>query len=395
MVTFFVLLGLSIVAPILPEYASEFHVNYTLVGLVVSAFAIARMFFDLPTGFLARQYNKKIILIIGLSLVSSSSILAGFAPNYIVLFIARIIEGMGSAIYVTTASVYLAQIATPERRGSLMSVYFGFLLLGTIFGPTLGGFVASSWGIRAPFHVYAILTAIGIIPTLILPTVPNMNKESSLKLKDFFHGAFNTLKDYNFLLVLPAIFATFFLRTGVRSTLVPLYGTTNVGLSESDIGILLTFSGLATAATMVPIGKISDRIGRKNPLLLSLFFTAPFVIWIPFISKFSTFSIAMLLYGAFTGLSGPMTAYITDISNSDKIELYMGMYRLIGDIGFVIGPLLLGLIADYTTIPIMIGTIKVDLVSWIPFLIASIVLIVSALILIKAPNPKPSERLNK
>ena len=336
--TFFVLLGLSIIAPILPEYASEFHVNYTLIGLVISAFAIARMFFDLPTGVFARQFNKKIILIIGLILVSSSSILAGLAPNYIILFIARIIEGTGSAIYVTTASIYLAQIATPERRGTLMSVYFGFLLLGTIFGPTLGGFVASSWGIRAPFFVYALLTSIGIIPTLILPKVPNMNKEKSLNFPDFFKGAAKTLIDYDFLLILPAIFATFFLRTGVRSTLVPLYGTINVGLSEGDIGILLTFAGLATAATMVPIGKISDRIGRKYPLLISLFFTVPFVIWIPFIANFSVFSIDMILYGAFTGLSGPLTAYITDIAKSDKIELYMGMYRLIGDIGFVIGP---------------------------------------------------------
>jgi len=390
-VTFFVLLGLSIIAPILPEYASEFHVNYTLIGLVISAFAIARMFFDLPTGVFARQFNKKIILIIGLILVSSSSILAGLAPNYIILFIARIIEGTGSAIYVTTASIYLAQIATPERRGTLMSVYFGFLLLGTIFGPTLGGFVASSWGIRAPFFVYALLTSIGIIPTLILPKVPNMNKEKSLNFPDFFKGAAKTLIDYDFLLILPAIFATFFLRTGVRSTLVPLYGTINVGLSEGDIGILLTFAGLATAATMVPIGKISDRIGRKYPLLISLFFTVPFVIWIPFIANFSVFSIDMILYGAFTGLSGPLTAYITDIAKSDKIELYMGMYRLIGDIGFVIGPLLLGLVADYTTIPKTVGSITIDLVSWIPFVIASLVLIVAAVILLRAPNPRPSK----
>ncbi len=389
--TFFVLLGLSIIAPILPEYASEFHVNYTLIGLVISAFAIARMFFDLPTGVFARQFNKKIILIIGLILVSSSSILAGLAPNYIILFIARIIEGTGSAIYVTTASIYLAQIATPERRGTLMSVYFGFLLLGTIFGPTLGGFVASSWGIRAPFFVYALLTSIGIIPTLILPKVPNMNKEKSLNFPDFFKGAAKTLIDYDFLLILPAIFATFFLRTGVRSTLVPLYGTINVGLSEGDIGILLTFAGLATAATMVPIGKISDRIGRKYPLLISLFFTVPFVIWIPFIANFSVFSIDMILYGAFTGLSGPLTAYITDIAKSDKIELYMGMYRLIGDIGFVIGPLLLGLVADYTTIPKTVGSITIDLVSWIPFVIASLVLIVAAVILLRAPNPRPSK----
>lgn len=361
--------------------------NYTLVGLIISAFAFARMIVDLPAGLLARQYNKKKILIIGLSLISSSSILAGFAPNYITLFIARIIEGTGSAIYVTTASVYIAQIATPERRGGLMSVYSGFLLLGAIFGPSLGGFLATMFGIHAPFFAYAIVTAIGIIPTVLLQKVPNKNKKDTVRLLPFFKGAFKTLLDRNFLLVLPAIFTLFFIRTGVRSTLVPLFGINDLGLNEADIGILLTFSGITTALTMVPIGKISDRTGRKYPLLFSLLLTAPIVIWLPFISKYSMLSINMLLYGAFVGLSGPIVAYVTDVSKSDKLETYMGMYRLIGDIGFVIGPILMGLIADYTEIPKVVGSSTIDLVTWVPFVVAGIIMFIAAIILIKAPNP--------
>jgi len=111
LVTFLVLLGLSMVAPILPAYAESFQVSYTLVGFVISSFAITRMAFDMPAGLLSRKLDKTKIMISGLLLLSVSSILAGFAPNYITLIIARMIEGAGSALYVTTTLLkYLDRI---------------------------------------------------------------------------------------------------------------------------------------------------------------------------------------------------------------------------------------------------------------------------------------------
>jgi DHA1 family multidrug resistance protein-like MFS transporter len=379
--SFLVLLGMSLIAPILPFYAETFNVNYTLIGLVVSAFGIGRILLDLPTGFLAKKYRKKMIMIMGLTLVSFSSFLAGFAPNYGILLLARFIEGIGSALYVTTATVYLALVASPERRGRLMSIYSGFILLGTIFGPSFGGIIANFYGIRAPFHVYAIVTAIGIIPTLILPRIENSN-EDDFKFKELTRNAGKSLLNPNFLLILPAIFTLFFIRTGVRSTLVPLYSENNLKLSVIEVGLLLTLAGLATASTMVPIGNISDRIGRRNPLILSLLLSIPFILWIPFTKDIVTLAICLAFYGALIGLSGPIAAYVTDVSPPDQIEIYMGMYRTIGDIGFVIGPILMGYIADVTS-P------SGNLVEWPPFFVAMIIMLISGLILLKAPNTIP------
>ncbi|MFX1339238.1 MAG: MFS transporter [Promethearchaeota archaeon] len=382
--SFLVLLGMSLIAPILPFYAETFNVNYTLIGLAVSAFGIGRILLDMPTGFLAKKYRKKFIMIMGLTLVSFSSFLAGFAPNFWILLLARFIEGIGSALYVTTATVYLALVASPERRGRLMSIYSGFLLLGTIFGPSFGGILAYFFGIRAPFHAYAIVAAIGIIPTLMLPQIGSPNKDDS-RFKDMTRNAGKSLLDRNFLLILPAIFTLFFIRTGVRSTLVPLYSENNLKLSVFEVGLLLTIAGLATAATMVPIGNISDRIGRRNPLILSLLLAIPFVLWIPFTEDIFTLALCIIFYGALIGLSGPISAYVTDVSPPDQIEIYMGMYRTIGDVGFVVGPILMGYIADITS---PTGT----LVEWPPFFVAIIIMLISGLILLKAPNIIPKNQ---
>ena len=288
---------MSIVAPILPDYAETFNVNYTLVGLVVAAFGIARMVLDLPVGFMARRYNKNILMLLGLVLVSGSSILAGMAQNYWLLLLARIIEGFGSAIYVTVATIFIALVAGPERRGFLMGIYSGFLLLGSIFGPGFGGFIADQYGINAPFFAYAIVSAIGIIPTLILPKVNSSSDRKTSNSQELYHQAWNSLKDPKFIPILPAIFSLFFIRTGVRSTLVPLFSGNNLNLNEFDIGIILMFAAIATALTMLPIGIISDKIGRRTPLLLSLIISAPISLWIPFTSNFLDISVVMFIYG--------------------------------------------------------------------------------------------------
>ncbi len=387
LVTLLVLLGLSMVSPILPTYAESFQVSYTLVGFVISSFAIARMVLDMPAGILARKFDKKKIMILGLVLISASSVLAGLAPNYITLIIARMLEGAGSALYVTTATVFLIQISGEEKRGQYMSLYMGMLLLGAIFGPTFGGIIADAYGIRAPFFAYAIITGLAVIPTLVLPKLTNSgNVSSHLNLREIVSDMRQVLSHPSFILVSFVVFTLFLLRTGVRTTLVPLFAANNLGLDEISIGLILTIGAITTTLTIVPMGKISDRIGRKKPLALCLVLTAGVTLIIPFSMDLLTLSIALAIYGAVIGLSGPAAAYVTDVSPQDKLEISMGLYRMISDFGFVVGPLLLGFLADLTATPVE-GASHSGLIGTLPFLVASLFLIAAFFALLKADDP--------
>ncbi|MHA2145871.1 MAG: MFS transporter [Candidatus Thorarchaeota archaeon] len=393
LVTFLVLLGLSMVSPILPTYAESFQVSYTLVGFVVSSFAITRMILDMPAGLLSRRFDKKKIMISGLVLLSTSSVLAGMAPDYITLVIARMLEGAGSALYVTTATVFLAQISGEEKRGQWMSLYMGMLLLGAIFGPTFGGILADTFDIRAPFFAYAIITGLAVAPTLVLPKLTNSgNVESPLEVRGILRDMRRVLANPSFLLVTFTVFTTFLLRTGVRTTLVPLFAANNLGLDSSAIGLVLTIGAITTAITITPMGSISDRIGRKAPLALCLVTTAGVTLMIPFSTDLLTLSIILGMYGAVIGLSGPSMAYVTDVSPQDKIEISMGLYRMISDFGFVVGPLLLGFLADITATPVE-GASHSGLIGILPFIVASIILIIAFFVLLKADDPV-KERIN-
>ena len=386
-VTFLVLLGLSMISPILPAYAESFQVSYTLVGFVVSSFAVTRMILDVPAGLLSSRFDKKKIMISGLVLLSTSSVAAGFAPDYITLVIARMIEGAGSALYVTTATVFLVQISGEEKKGQWMSMYMGMLLLGVIFGPTFGGVLADIYDIRAPFFAYAIITGLAIIPTLILPKLTNSgNVFAPLELRGILHDMRQVLSHPSFLLVTFTIFTMFFLRTGVRTTLVPLFAANNLGLDSISIGLVLTIGGITTGFTLVPIGSISDRIGRKIPLALCLVLTAGITLLIPLSIDLLTLSIILAIYGVVIGLSGPSAAYVTDVSPQDKLEISMGLYRMISDFGFVVGPLLLGFLADITATPV-VGESHSGRIGILPFVVASIILIVAFVVLLRADDP--------
>jgi MFS family permease len=393
LVTLLILLGLSMVSPILPTYAESFQVSYTLVGFVVSSFAVTRMILDMPAGLLSRRVEKRRIMITGLILLSTSSVIAGLAPNYITLVIARMIEGAGSALYVTTATVFLAQISGEEKRGQWMSLYMGMLLLGAIFGPTFGGFLADLYDIRAPFFAYAIITGLAVIPTVALPKLANSGNEAApLRLREITRDMREVLSNPSFLLVTFAVFTMFFLRTGVRSTLTPLFAANNLGLDAAEIGLILTIGGITTAITITPMGSISDRIGRKIPLALCLILTAGITIAIPFSTDLLTLAIAVGIYGLVIGLQGPSAAYITDVSPQDKLEIAMGLYRMISDFGFVMGPLLLGVLADITATPVE-GASHSGLIGVFPFMAASLILIVAFFVLLKADDPV-KERIN-
>jgi MFS family permease len=371
-----VILGISIISPILPQYALSFSIPVALIGWAVSAFALARMFMDVPAGFLADRFGRKGNMTVGLILIILSSIGAGTANSYILLILARIVEGIGSALYVTAATTWVAQVSVGPSRGRYMSLYTGLIFAGTAFGPTIGGYSASRFGLSAPFFVYAAFAFFGLLATIPLkePTAPEGVARSKIRLKDVPTALLNG----PFILVNCSVFALFFLRAGVRSTLVPLYSSLNLGLSEDRIGIVLTVAAVVTAVLTFPSGWLSDKVGRKLPIMGCLVLSAIAVLLIPLQNSLGNLIYVMAFYGLATGLQGSIAAWPADIAPKEKLGTYMGVYRVIGDAGMVLGPIAVTYVADYT------GQLTI---TFAPFLIPAVLASMAAILLIWARDP--------
>ena len=371
-----VILGFSIIAPVLPQYALSFSISVALTGWAISSFALARMVMDIPAGFLADLFGRKRIMAVGLVLICLSSILSGMAENYLWLIIGRVIQGVGSALYVTSATTWVAQISTGEYRGRFMSLYSGIIFAATSFGPAIGGYSAVHFGLNAPFLVYGGFAVLGLLATVPLKEMVDYNHKtrSMVRIKDvpsvFMNGSF--------LLVNFSVLALFFLRSGVRSTLIPLYASLNLSLSVDQIGILLTVAAVVTSVFTYPSGWLSDRVGRRWPIMSCLFLSALSVVLIPSQTSLGGLIPIMVLYGFATGLQGSIAAWPADVAPENKLGTAMGVYRVIGDIGMFLGPITVSYVADYT------GHLTV---TFIPFLIPALLAFIVGLLMIWAKDP--------
>ena len=376
LVSGFVILGVSIISPVLPQYALSFSIPVALVGWAVSAFALARVVTDIPAGFLADRFGRKRNMIFGLLLIILSAIAAGTASNYAWLISARIVGGVGSALYMISATTWVAQVTAGKSRGRYMSLYTGLVFAGTAFGPTIGGYTAAHFGLRAPFFAYAVLGLAGLIATLPLKETADSSQatRSKMSMKDIL----SILSNRPFMLVNCAVLALFFLRAGVRSTLVPLYASLNLGLSEERIGILLTVAAIATAVCTFPSGWLSDKVGRKRPMMACLFLSGIAVLLIPSQESLAGLMGIMAFYGLATGLQGSIAAWPADVAPKDKLGTSMGVYRVMGDIGMFLGPITASYVADYT------GHLTV---TFMPFLAPALLSFVVGVLVIWAKDP--------
>lgn len=371
-----VILGSSIISPVLPQYALSFSIPVALTGWAVSSFALARMGLDIPSGLLADRFGRKRIMVIGLILICASSMLSGTAQTYLWLIAGRVVQGIGSAIYMTAATTWVAQMSAGKYRGRFMSVYSGIVFASTSFGPTIGGFTAVHFGINAPFFVYGGSALLGLLATIPLKeeTDSDQKARSKVNVKDIY----GIITNRSFLIVCLSVMALFFLRSGIRSTLIPLYSSLNLNLTEDKIGLVLTVAAIVSSILAVPSGWISDRFGRKVSTMSCLFLSAIAVMLVPFQSSLNGLLYVMIFYGFATGLQGSIAAWPADIAPPDKLGTAMGIYRVIGDIGFFLGPITVSYVADYT---------GQSTITYAPFLVTTVMAVTVGIVTIWARDP--------
>ena len=118
-----VMSGTGIVSPILSLYAATFQVGTTMVGMIVTTFGIGRLLADLPAGVLSQRFGRKPLLCAGPAILMAGAIGAALAGSFATLLACRLVQGIGSGIYMTTSAAAMADISKPGERCRVMAVY--------------------------------------------------------------------------------------------------------------------------------------------------------------------------------------------------------------------------------------------------------------------------------
>ena len=360
--TVLVTAGQGVIAPVLPLFQREFDVSTGVVGLTLSLFALSRLVLNVPLGVLSDRHGRRALLVWGPLVTAAGMVGTGLAQDIEQLLAARAVAGAGSAMYMVASLTYLADISTDQNRARFIATNQGALLLGVSIGPAVGGLLAELYGFRLPFFVVglsAIVAAVyaywrlpetgGSRSQAPAPPAPDPGPPAPATA-----GAAGGRRPWlamlvsgNFLTVAFVTTMIFFTRAGGRQTIVPLLGDSRLGLSPGFLGLAFTGMSLVNLVLIAPAAIAADRFGRRAVIVPSGIATVAGLLVFAGATNITLFLIGALVLSVASAVAGPApAAYVADIAPPGARGLSMSLYRSAGDVGFVVGPPLLGVIAD-------------------------------------------------
>jgi MFS family permease len=336
---------MSVVDPVFPVYIASFNVSYALIGFVMSAFGLTRVFVEIPGGVMADRLGRRNLLLLGTGLALSSHIVAGLASSYLELVVSRMIVGVGSAFSMTAGLMYVGEQAPLLQRQRNVARYQSMFSMGGIIGPTLGGILSDLLGIRPLFFVAGGLTVLGLVLNLQL-RIARIQRGAQVPLSIRQVGGI--IVNPLILILCAATFLTFFMFSSIRGTMIPLYGIDVLGLSTTQIGLVFSVTSATIVGILLGIIPILEQhISRPQLLILSLGIAASAIAALSLASDFSSLILISVPLGVGFSLIQPTPfVMILDLATVETRGLMMGVLRTTGDIGIIVGPLLVGSLLD-------------------------------------------------
>ncbi len=360
-------LGESIVFPLLPFLLASFTSNGRTLGLLAGSYALAQFAFTPLIGALSDRYGRKPVIsacvagsVVGLGLFAitvsvdwpSIPWAAGTALPLVLLFIARLIDGVSGGTAATAGAV-LADISTPENRAKafgLIGVAFG---LGFILGPALGGALARQnvtlpvWAATG-FAVVNLLLVLTLLPEThppqarrAMPRKRDLNPLAALQ-RIFRNGQIRRLC---------AAFFLFFLAFNGFTAVLVLYFKQIFGWGPGlATGAFLVVGVVATVVQGGLIGPLVSRFGEWRLTLAGLGFVIAGCLLIPMATADNATGVvfsAVAILALGTGLVTPcLRALVSRRLDDSGQGAALGSLQGLQSLGSFIGPPLAGLAYD-------------------------------------------------
>lgn len=341
--------GQGILLVTIPVYASSLGIAYTAISLITAAAAIGTLVTDVPAGVVLRRIGLRRSMLIGASMVVIGTISLAFPIPIETMVVMRVVAGIGTALWGLSRHAFIAQSIPIAQRGRAIAMFGGINRVGTFGGPILGGFVATGAGIRYSFVAAGVLAAFALIAAVRF--IPHDDQQIIRRKGDSrarWRVVGQTIRSHSSDLTAAGVAQLFaqMIRQG-RQLLIPLVGAQQIGLTAAEVGTVVTISAIVDMSMFFPAGFVMDRFGRKFASVPSFAIMAFGILLVPLADSFWTLSAAGIVIGLGNGLgSGSMMTLGADLAPPGATGEFLGVWRLIGDLGAVVGPLAVGVIAD-------------------------------------------------
>lgn len=339
--------GLGIIIPIIPSLISELidgSISEAAMysGWLMFSYATLQFLFAPILGGLSDQFGRRPVILLSLFGFGINYIVLAIAPDIVWLFIGRIFQGiMGASL--TTASAYIADISSPEKKAQNFGLIGAAFGLGFILGPVIGGYLGQ-FGSRVPFYAASIFTLINLLyGFLILPESLKKEKRRKFDIRRANPiGTLLYLRRYPLISGLLVCIILFNIAQHATHSTWSFFTIEKFDWDEKLVGYSLGFIGILAAIVQGGLIRIIiPKFGKVNSLYLGMsFYIIGLILFTIADESWMVFAFAIPL--SLGGLCGPALQGImtNQIPDNEQGEFQGGITSLIS-LTSIIGPLLM------------------------------------------------------
>jgi Arabinose efflux permease len=358
---FIALLGQGMVIPILPDYLKQFNVAGAAAGYLVAAFGAAQFFFSPIGGRLSDKHGRKIMILSGLSLTVIADFIFAISHTLMLLYIARLIGGIGLGIMVPSVLAYVADITTRETRAKGMGYISAAMNLGMVLGPGIGGIIAQ-FGLRVPYFLASFLGLISTLLTIILPETLPIEKRTISKSEEKQESIIKQLRRSFHMSYFKYLVLILVMTLGLVSyeTVYSLYAEYKYGFTSQYISILITLGAAIGILTQVwLLDKAVTRFGEFKLIRFSLLLSSiALLLMIVKVNFIYLLAISSIFFAFNSFLRPTVNTLLSNETKSDEQGFVSGLNTTYTSMGNVIGPIMAGNLFDINlNLPYILGAL--------------------------------------
>jgi MFS transporter, DHA1 family, solute carrier family 18 (vesicular amine transporter), member 1/2 len=356
--TFTDMVAYSVAAPVLPDLSRKLGASPTVIGLLFASFGVTLLTVSMPMGTMSDRIGRKTPMVGGLLALAVATILFAFANSLPWLFAARLVQGAADAVTWVVGFALLADLYDQEERGRVMGLVMSGTNFAFMFGPSIGGWLYESGGMRLPFLFVAALALSGAA-AFVWFEIPG-------------HRAARDAVPVVTVLRVPAVAACAAAVVAAAATIamlepvLPLFLTATLGIGPARIGLIFGIGAVASTVLHPAYGRMVNRFGARRLTMIGLVLVACVM---PLLSLTSSFRSAIGLYvlatAAVAMVITPSLAYMAEATSSAGVGSFgvgYGLYNMAWGAGLLGGPALSGFLFE------RIGFTRLML-AWSPVLV--------------------------
>jgi multidrug resistance protein len=352
MITAFVdMLGLAMIIPLLPFYATKLGASATIVGILIAAFSIAQLASAPIWGKFSDRYGRRPALLAGLLISAVAYVIFAYASTLWLLLLSRIVQGLGGGT-IGVVQAYVADASDPNDRAKSLGWLSAATSFGAVVGPAIGS-VLIHWGRHAPgiaSAIFCVLVSVFAGIYLRESREATVTAEHEVVHQSGGSAIWSVLSRprepaQRLIWIYAIAIGAFY---GTAPTL-PLILANRLPVTETNVGFFVMYlGGMGVFVRAGILGRMIEWLGEPRLTRLGLVLLAAGLALIAAVHSFPTLLVALTLMPLGTAFVFPcVTAMLSRVVPKRHRGLYMGVQHTFGGVSRVVFPLAAGVAMDH------------------------------------------------